>query len=273
MLVVAKADIERAAREPPLLVAVPEVAELPGAVLLRPLEPRLGASAQQLFHGGRHGALVAMVEKEISVFHPGPDALEDFLRRVVRRVVIEIAAPSVLIRLPGHADAHVDVVGPSEHRHAHPLWQMHVDHVPLPVGGRLVHGRALRIVGDGGQLRDAVGAWKVSQDRVPVHGDRAVLEGPDLDDVAFQEWPADGDLVRRCQALCEFGSLVAALDPHCLALHDPKLALAIERWVSAIKGPNMGVSPEDALARDLRLRRRRGRGSQGTGRFRGGPPR
>eukprot|EP00428_Durinskia_dybowskii_P026017 CAMPEP_0170239938 /NCGR_PEP_ID=MMETSP0116_2-20130129/19724_1 /TAXON_ID=400756 /ORGANISM="Durinskia baltica, Strain CSIRO CS-38" /LENGTH=561 /DNA_ID=CAMNT_0010490751 /DNA_START=86 /DNA_END=1769 /DNA_ORIENTATION=- len=261
MLVGTETDIEGTTLHPSAPGVVLEVPEHVRAHFLRLLELLRGAHGQHLLLRGREGALCAVVEEQLPVLDPGTDALIDREGCIVGRVAIEIAAPSVLVRLLLHGHAEVDIVAPTEHRHADAHGQLHVDDMLLPLTGRMVHEFALGVVGDRGNFAHMEGAGKVLQNRAPVHSDGAVLEVTDNDDMPLEERPTHGDLVGGGQAFGILRSTISPLDPDRRTLHNPKLSLPIERGVAAIEGVDVGITPIGALAmgrhRDRGLRRRR----------------
>merc|ERR1712190_216549 len=92
----------------------------------------------------------------------------------------------------------------------------------------------------------------------------AILQRPDLDLVALEEWAPHHNLVGRSQAVGVLRPEEPALNVHCIALDDPKLSLAVEARLTLIESNDMRIAPENTSATW-----RRSRGKRGSRRSRG----
>mmetsp|Transcript_48152 Transcript_48152/g.138277 ORF Transcript_48152/g.138277 Transcript_48152/m.138277 type:complete len:298 (+) Transcript_48152:214-1107(+) len=194
-----------------------------------------------------------MPEEEVCRGDPSTDALEDLSGGVVRSIAVVIATRSVLAALQSiHVNLEIQVVVPPEHGDGNTQGHVHVQDVPRVLALSLIDEVPQLIVPDGGQPTivsvQVVLEHDVFQHLLPVDFDDplATQHGLDLDHVVLDEWATNHQLVGSCQAVSVLRALVAPLDVHLVALHNPELAVTIKRWSGAVKCLNVRVAPEQA---------------------------
>mmetsp|Transcript_33886 Transcript_33886/g.67325 ORF Transcript_33886/g.67325 Transcript_33886/m.67325 type:complete len:264 (+) Transcript_33886:502-1293(+) len=97
------------------------------------------------------------------------------------------------------------------------------------------------------------------EDRLMVKLHNTAQPCPDCDGMPLQESAANDDLIRGRKSMGVIRPHEATLNAHPIGLDNPELTVAIVAGTAAIKGPDMRIAPELALA-DVRLWRRGRRG-------------
>mmetsp|Transcript_30504 Transcript_30504/g.101417 ORF Transcript_30504/g.101417 Transcript_30504/m.101417 type:complete len:463 (-) Transcript_30504:316-1704(-) len=237
-------------------IAVPRKADVEDAAFLEVL--RLAAlvlGLMQTVRGAvgqgqalaRHPGRVA-VEKEIRFRHLLADSGQDLLAVVVVGVAVEVATMPIHVSGGGHADADVEVVLPAEYLHKEVAGQVDVHNVPLQVTHGLVHELTLVIEG---YLTEAlrIEVPERLENGAPIPSYLAALRHrTHLQHVVIQEWPANGDVVCRGQAVGIGRRQVAGLHQNLAGAHHPDFALAEKIRLGIVERRNVRVAPDEARA-------------------------